>query len=72
MYLLGLEESTGLFTVRIRVAAPDNPEEKSSGLSGAGITIWIGLCAEGADSVRIPHSEIDKLVCQAKSVGIFA
>ena len=77
--------------VRIRVAAPDNPEEKSSGLwlfigscrtsvgvfcymglPGAGITIWIRLCANGADSVRIPHSEIGKLVCQAKSVGIFA
>ena len=43
-----------------------------TGLSGAGITIWSGLCAKGADSVRIPRSKIGKLVCQTESVGIFA
>ena len=31
-----------------------------------------GFCAKGADSVRIPHSEIGELVLQAKSEGIFA
>ena len=32
----------------------------------------IELCAEGADPVRIPHSEIEELALQAESVGIFA
>ncbi len=43
-----------------------------TGLSGAATTIWIGFCAAGADSVRIPHSEIEEFTLQAKSEGIFA
>ena len=34
--------------------------------------LWIGLCAKGAESVRIPRAKFCKLACKAKREGIFA